>query len=595
MEQKRRSETMKLTRREFGILAGSAALAEAALAGWGSKAWATETGGDSLAAMTLGEASAMIHAGKVTPTELTMACLDRIAVYAPKLDCFITVMREKALAQAAVLDAEQKAGNFRGPLHGIPIALKDNIDTAGTLTTAGSGVFRDRIPTEDAPVVTRLVAAGAIILGKTNLHEFAMGGGDVSYFGPARNPWNLAHNTGGSSSGSGAAVAADLCFAALGTDTGGSVRMPSAYCADVGIKPTYGLVPIRGIVPLTATRDHCGPLAKRVEDAAMMLNVMAGYDKLDIFSVEHPKENYVEGMKQVSVKDIRLGIPKGAFEIPKNPHAYTGPGSVKPASPEVIAVVKTAIDLLGTMTAGPAKEVELPPPNYRPPDPNASAAEAKAGDPPGDPPADGKGSAPAPAAAATAGAAGIMGGGETFAYHEEYFKEKSELYQPTTRKRLEQAALAHQSAADYVRQLEYVELLRRTIDDAFTDFDLVVMPTLKTEPPLLDDMIRRNIMMVDGLLPVSETTPGGGGGGGGTGGGGISSVGAYDAYGIPSLSIPCGFTQDGLPVGLMICGPHFTESKIFALAAAYEKATQWHTMKPPLTPNTPVPELLSHL
>jgi aspartyl-tRNA(Asn)/glutamyl-tRNA(Gln) amidotransferase subunit A len=144
-----------------------------------------------------------------------------------------------------------------------------------------------------------------------------------------------------------------------------------------------------------------------------------------------------------------------------------------------------------------------------------------------------------------------------------------------------------------------MELLRRTIDDAFTDFDLVVMPTLKTEPPLLDDMIRRNIMNVEGLLPPSETTPGGGGSGGGgaggPGGGGISSVGAYDAYGIPSLSIPCGFTQDGLPVGLMICGPHFSESKVFALAAAYEKATQWHLQKPPLTPDTPVPPLLTHL
>ncbi len=572
---------MNLSRREFAALAGGAFAAQTLLGGW--PALADEPKGDGLAALTLAEVSAMIHAGKVTPTELTMACLDRIAVYAPKLDCFITVMRDKALAQAALLDAEQKAGNFRGPLHGIPIALKDNIDTAGTLTTAGSGVFRDRVPTEDAPVVTRLVAAGTIIIGKTNLHEFAMGGGDVSYFGPARNPWNLAHNTGGSSSGSGAAVAADLCFAALGTDTAGSVRMPSAYCADVGIKPTYGLVPIRGIAPLTATRDHCGPLVKRVEDAAMMLNVMAGYDKLDIFSVEHPKEDYVAGMKQ-PISGFRLGIPKGALEIPDNPHAYIGPGSVKPASPEVIAIVRTAIDLLGTLTAGPAKLVDLPAPNFRSPSSDADGHEDKDGHGTHD----GKDATPT---SATAPGSGSMNGGETFAFHEDYFKEKADLYQPTTRKRLEQLALAHQTAEDYVRQIEAMELLRRTIDDAFTDFDLVVMPTQKTEPPLLDDMIRRNIMNVEGLLPPSATTPGAGG----PGGGGISSVGAYDAYGIPSLSIPCGFTQDGLPVGLMICGPHFTESKIFALAAAYEKATEWHLKKPPLTPDTPVPPLLTHL
>jgi len=566
---------MNITRRDFGILAGSTFFAETLLGRW--SAIAETPGGDKLAALTLAEASTMIHAGKVTPTQLTMACLDRITIYAPKLDCFITVMREKALAQAAVLDAEQKAGKFRGPLHGIPIALKDNIDTAGTLTTAGSGVFRDRIPTENAPVVTRLIDAGAIIIGKTNLHEFAMGGGDVSYFGPARNPWNLAHNTGGSSSGSGAAVSADLCYAALGTDTGGSVRMPSAYCADVGIKPTYGLVPIRGIAPLTASRDHCGPLAKRVEDAAIMLNVMAGYDKLDIFSVDHPKEDYVAGMKQ-PISGFRLGIPKGALVIETNPKAYTGPGSVKPPSPEVIAVVKTAIDLLGTMTAGPAKEVILPPPNNRP------AAEAGA--------ARAEGGGAAGGAAAAPGGGG--GGGETLAYHEEYFKTKSELYQPTTRKRLEQQALAHTSAEDYIRSYWALQLLRRTIDDAFTDFDLVVMPTLKTEPPVLDDMIRRNLMNVEGLLPTSESAPGGGGGGG-TGGGGISSVGAYDAYGIPSISVPCGFTPDGLPVGLMICGPHFSESKVFALAAAYEKATSWHLKKPPITPDTPVPPLLTHL
>jgi aspartyl-tRNA(Asn)/glutamyl-tRNA(Gln) amidotransferase subunit A len=316
-------------------------------------------------------------------------------------------------------------------------------------------------------------------------------------------------------------------------------------------------------------------LAKRVLDAAMMLNVMAGYDKLDIFSVEHPKEDYVEGMKQ-SISGIRLGIPQGALEIEHHPDDYTGPGAVKPASPDVIAVVKTAIDLLGTLTAGPAKNVTLPPP------PNNRPADAAA--------ADGGKAKPAAGAAPAGGGAG-GGGGETMAYHEEYFKAKADLYQPTTRKRLEQIALTHQSAEDYVRQMWAVELLRRTIDDAFTDFDLVVMPTLKTEPPVLNDMITRNIMNVDGLLPASESALGGGSGGRS----GPSSVGAYDAYGIPSLSIPCGFTPDGLPVGLMICGPHFSESKIFAVAAAYEKATQWHLKKPPLTPDTPVPPLITHL
>ena len=523
---------MVLMRRGSDVLAGSAVLADALPPELSAQA---EMPSDGLAGITLAEASAMIHAGKVTPTELTNACLGRIAIYAPKLDCFITVIREKALAQAAVLDAEQKAGKLRGPLHGIPIALKDNIDTAGTLTTAGSGVFKDRVPTQDAPVVTRLVSAGAIILGKTNMHEFAMGGGDVSYFGPARNPWNLAHNTGGSSSGSGAAVSADLCYAALGTDTAGSVRMPACYCGVVGIKATYGLVPIRNIAPESVSLDHCGPLARSVEDAAMMLNVMAGYDKLDIFSVDRPREDYVAGMKQ-PVSRFRLGIPTGALDPGTN------------GSSEVIAVVKTAIGLLATMTQG-AKEVTLPP------------------------------------------VVGLRATSETLAYHEEYFKAKSDLYQPTTRKRLEALALSNVSAEDYVRDRWATLKLRRVIDDAFTDFDLVLMPTLKTKPPVLNDMLKRDMESVQGIAPAGMGT----GGSGGSGRSGITSVGAYDSYGIPSISVPCGFTQDGLPVGLMICGPHFSESKVFALAAAYEKATQWHLKKPPLTPGTPVPALIDRL
>src|SRR2546428_660461 len=178
-------------------------------------------------------------------------------------------------------DAARGVRRGRGPPPGIPTALKENLDPAGTRTTAGSAVFEDRVPTEDAPVVARLKAAGAVIIGKTNLHEFAMGVGETSYFGPSRNPWSLAHTTGGSSSGSGAAVAAELCYGALGTDTGGSIRIPGSFCGVVGLKPTYGLVPIRGIVPLTLSLDHCGPMTRTVEDTTLMLTVLAGYDRLD--------------------------------------------------------------------------------------------------------------------------------------------------------------------------------------------------------------------------------------------------------------------------------------------------------------------------
>ncbi|MES1146867.1 MAG: amidase, partial [Solimonas sp.] len=226
---------MTLNRREFSTLvlgAGAAQLISTyALAKSGAAT-------DELTALTLTEAAAKVRAGEVTSLQLTQACLDRIAVYDPKLDAFITIMKDSALAEARKLDEEQKAGRLRGPLHGVPLAIKDIIDTAGTRTTVGSALFEDRVPTEDAIVVARLRAAGAVIIGKTNTQEFAMGGGETSYWGPARNPWNLAHNTGGSSSGSGAAVSASLAYGALGTDTGGSVRMPSSYCGIVGLKPT---------------------------------------------------------------------------------------------------------------------------------------------------------------------------------------------------------------------------------------------------------------------------------------------------------------------------------------------------------------------
>src|SRR5262245_23666162 len=268
---------------------------------------------DALAALTLADAAARLRAGTVTSVDLVNACLARIDIYNPKVNAFITVTREAALAKAKTLDDERRAGRVRGPLHGIPIALKDNIDTTGVRTTAASSVFDDRVPSEDAEVARRFAAAGAILIGKTNLHEFAFGGTSAtSYYGPVRNPWALERNPGGSSGGSAAAVATDLCYAALGTDTGGSIRTPSSYCSVVGLKPTYGLVSIRGIIPLTLSLDHCGPIARTVMDAAMVLNVLAGYDRLDIASVEHAAEDYVTAMKQ-PVDGLRIGIARAPF------------------------------------------------------------------------------------------------------------------------------------------------------------------------------------------------------------------------------------------------------------------------------------------
>jgi len=510
---------MKISRRDFTVMAAGA-LALRALSRSGLAQMAGAGGADDLTGLSLTEAAAKIRSGAVTSTQLTEACLARIAIYNPKLDAFITVMKERALAQAARCDAEMTAGRPRGPLHGIPIALKDNIDTAGTRTTAGSAVFEDRVPGEDATVTARLEAAGAVIVGKTNLQEFAMGGGETSYWGPARNPWALDHNTGGSSAGSGAAIAANLCYGALGTDTGGSIRMPASYCGIVGLKPTYGLVPIRGIVPLRVSMDHCGPMTRTVEDAALMLNSLTGYDKLDITSVEHPKEDYVQGMKQ-PVSGLRLGTPASFFDD---------------LDPEVAKSVADAVAVLAKLTAG-VKDVVLPP---------------------------------------TFALGGGGASAETWAYHEELYKHEAARYMLPERRRLEAAAATNGgNAADYVRQSWALQLLRRTIDDAFTDFDLVVMPTQRILPPLLDDLIRK----------AHDSKP--------SDPAGTSNCPPFDVFGTPAISIPCGFSASGLPIGLMISGPRFSESRVLALADAYEKATQWHVRKPALTPSTVKPPVVT--
>jgi len=465
--------------------------------------------------LTLAEAAARIRSGSVTPAELVEASLQRIKIYNPKLNAFITVMRDSALRQAKQLEAEQRAGKIRSPLHGIPIALKDNIDTAGVRTTAASAVFDERVPAEDAEVVRRLKNAGAILIGKTNLHEFAFGGSSAtSYFGPVRNPWALDRSPGGSSGGSAAAVSADLCFGALGTDTGGSIRTPASYCSTVGLKPTYGLVPIRGIIPLIVSLDHCGPIARTVEDAAIMLNALAGYDRLDFSSVEHAREDYVAGMKQ-PVAGLRIGVPRAPF--------------FDLLDDDVARLVDDAIGVLGKMTKSVA-DVTLPPTG------NISLT------------------------------------AETFAYHEEFFKQQATRYQIPERRMLQNAA--NDKAADYIRSRWKLEQIRRTIDDAFTNFDLVALPTRRHTPGTVNAALESEESDSPRNPSPENTTP-------------------FDIYGIPAITIPCGFNRAGLPVGLMIAGPRFSESRVLALANAYERATEWHKRRPPLRPDTPVPPLAS--
>ena len=468
-----------------------------------------------LAQLSLSQAAARLRNNQTTPTALVEACLARIEVYQPKVNAFITVLKESALLQAKQAEAELRAGKSRGPLHGIPIALKDNIDTAGIRTTAASAVFDARVPTEDAEVTQRLKAAGAILLGKLNLHEFAFGGTSVtSYFGPVRNPWNLARHPGGSSGGSAAAVSADLCFGALGTDTGGSIRTPASYCSIVGFKPTYGLVSIRGIVPLVVSRDHCGPMTKTVEDAAILLNLLAGYDRLDISSVEHSREDYVAQMRQ-PIKPLRIGIPRAPY--------------FDHLDEDVAKTVEAAIRLIAGITTS-TKDVQLP------------------------------------------STRGTSSSGEAFAYHEEFFTRSSTLYQIPTRRALQGGKEA--KAAEFIQANWRLQLLRRTIDDAFSSqsVDLIVLPTRRRTPRTVDVSIKRE----SSDKPRNPE---------------LENPGDFNAFGIPALSLPCGFTSGGMPIGLMIVGPRFAEGKVLALAHAFEQATDWHKRKPPLRADTPVPTL----
>ena len=482
-----------ISRREF-VAAGLGAVASSALP-------ALAVSPD-LATLTLKQASDLLRRRDASPLELTQACLKRIDQYNPSIIAFITITREQALAAAREMEAEQRAGKWRGPLHGIPIALKDNIDTAGIRTTAASGVFKDRVPMEDAEVATRLKKAGAILVGKLNLHEFALGGTSaVTYFGAVHNPWALDHVPGGSSGGSAAAIAADLCIGTLGTDTGGSIRIPSSHCGVVGLKPTYGRVSNRGVIPMAWTFDHVGPICKTVEDAALMLGAIAGYDPLDPASVDIPTADYSRAVRSPTSK-MRVGVPRALF--------------FDNLDPEVAKAVSTALDVIRRLTAT-VQDVQIP----------------------------------------AAGNIADTWNAEIYAYHMSWITKTPDLYQDATRTLIQRAREGNPSA--YAQARHQVDIVRRDIKKVFANVDLLITPTQKAPAPL--------------IVPVAP--PAGGGGG-------IYNTAAFDIYGLPTISVPCGFSASGLPIGLQISGAHFAESAVLALAYAYEQATGWHTRRPKL-------------
>jgi aspartyl-tRNA(Asn)/glutamyl-tRNA(Gln) amidotransferase subunit A len=480
--------------------------------GFAATAFAQSSTPTDLAGLSLKQVADLLRQKRVTSTELTRLCLDRIAKYNPVYRAFITVVADSAMATAKDRDEQMRRGQLLGPLHGVPIALKDNIDTAGIRTTGGSAVFADRVPTVDAPVAAKLKAAGSVLLGKLNLHEFAAGGTSViSYFGPVRNPWNPDFAPGGSSGGSAAAIAADLCYGTLGTDTGGSIRTPSAYCSTVGFKPTYGRVSNRGVIPLTWSLDHVGPIAKTVEDAAILLGIIAGYDDDDISTVDVPVQDYRAAIGR-ETKTFRLGIPRAMF--------------YDRLDPDHERAIADAIGVLRKLTVS-ISDVTLP-------------------------------------------HVSDFGGlrGESYAYHRDLLANNANKYQQPTRRGFQNSEKA--LASEYVLAWRELQHVRREVRKVFQDVDILVTPTTPRPPYTVDESIRRADM--ERLPPL------------------LSNTGPFDVYGLPTISVPGGFTKSGLPIGLQLSGAPWAESTVLSIAHAYQQATDWHLKKPQLK-EEPIPHV----
>ncbi len=433
---------------------------------------------------TIAAASELVRCREVSAMDLTRECLETIDRLNPPLNAFITVTAESALHEAKLADEEIAAGNWRGPLHGIPLGLKDLIDTAGIRTTAGSAVFKDRIPSEDAAVVKKLKAAGAVLVGKQNLHEFAYGGSSlISYFGPPRNPVNPEFITGGSSGGSVAAVASGMCYGAIGTDTAGSVREPAALCGVVGLKPTYGLVSTAGIIPLSLSLDHAGPITRTVEDAAILLDAIA-----------EPATKSRESLS-LGIEKFVVGIPQGYF--------------FQDLDLEVAAAVEKAVIQIEALVSG-VRELDLPVDADR-----------------------------------------TLQSAEAYAYHRERASSSPELYDPETLRRIRSGE--HISEREYQKALQDLQRIRSEIAEKFEEIDVFVIPTTPIPAPRIADLMKdRSLLRPAELLLLRNTRP-------------------VNVWGLPAISVPCGFTRQGLPIGLQIVGPPGGEAKVLRTAYTYER------------------------
>jgi aspartyl-tRNA(Asn)/glutamyl-tRNA(Gln) amidotransferase subunit A len=451
-----------------------------------------------LSVLSLTEIRNLIRSGEVKASEVEAACRRQIEKLNPTLNAFITV-----------LPPEAQPPN-EGPLQGIPIAVKDLYETKGIRTTAGSRFFADYIPQEDAFVVQKVKKAGGKIIGKTNTHEIALGvTNNNPHYGACKNPWDSTRISGGSSGGSAVAVAAGMALAALGTDTGGSIRIPASLCGVVGLKPTYGRVSLRGIIPLSWNLDHAGTLTRSVEDAALMLQVIGGYDELDPASVKTLPGDYSSHLKD-TMKERKIALAVGDF--------------IEEADAEILEAVRRAAKVLSQMGAL-VSEVNV--------DFLKEAALANS----------------------------LMTQADGAAFHRERMKEHPDWFGADIRQRLETGAAF--TSTEYILARRTQAEARRQCEILLNLYDTLLLPATPIAAPVLEgeDAVQRARLLTRFTAPFNLT-------------------------GLPALSVPCGFTKEGLPIGLQIVSRAWNEAGVLRAGYAFEQVTEWHKRKPPLLENS---------
>jgi aspartyl-tRNA(Asn)/glutamyl-tRNA(Gln) amidotransferase subunit A len=460
-----------------------------------------------LSTLSLSTALELLHRRDFSALELTEACLYEIARLNSTINAFITPTPELAIQgamQADVLFANQPSNLNELALLGLPLGIKDLFDVAGVPTTAGSKFFAESTPAEDASVVLRLKLSGAVILGKTNLHEIALGVTGVNpHYGTVKNPWDTSRITGGSSSGSAAAVASGMCLAALGTDTGGSIRIPAALCGVVGLKPTYGRVSARGVVPLSWNLDHIGTLTRTVRDAALMLSVVAGFDPHDPASANIPVDDYLVHLDD-GVRNWQVALAEGEY--------------VKASDTEVLAVLDKSAQVFRDLGAQ-VEKVDMP------------------------------------WLSELALANSQMTQADGAAFHRERLRDHPDWFGGDVYQRLQNGAAL--TSSEYVMARRTQAEGRRRFEMFFEKFDVLLLPTTPVPAPLIDET-----RAIEASRQLTRFTS------------------SFNLTGLPALSVPCGFTETGLPIGMQIISKHWAEAKVLEAGHAFEQATEWHGRRP---------------